>query len=60
MAQTTLKTVQQKKFVLGTRPPELSPEAQLKLHKMRPNKKALERVANMVKLKVVDGATCGF
>lgn len=60
MAQAQSETAKQKKFVIGSRPPELSPEAQLKLHKMRPNKKALERVANMVKLKVVDGATCGF
>lgn len=60
MLQAKSETAKPQKFFIGMRPPRLSMEAQLKLHKARPSKKALKRVANIVKLKVVDGATCGF
>ena len=50
-----------KKFVLGAKPPKkLSLEAKQLLETSHPNKKAIERAARIVKLKVVDGSKYGF
>ena len=46
-------------FVIGARP-HLSRKALKQLEAMEPDPEVLERIENMVKLKVVDGATCGF
>jgi len=46
--------------------PELFPRPRIsratlrKLEAAEPNYETIERVKNMVKLKVVDGSTCGF
>ncbi len=50
-----------KKFVLGARPPKrLSQAAKKQLETSKPNKKALERAARIMKLKVVDGSKYGL
>ena len=50
-----------RKFKLGAKPPKrISLEARRLLETSRPNKKAIERAAKIVKLKVVDGSKYGF
>lgn len=59
MAQKKKATGKKDTFVIGARP-HLSRKALKQLEAMEPDPEALERVKNMVQLKVVDGATCGF
>lgn len=59
MATATKKYKNQKKYVIGTRP-NISKKTLKLLEAMEPNAEALERIKNLVQLKVVDGATCGF
>jgi hypothetical protein len=40
--------------------PHISRATLRKLEAAEPNYEVLERIKNMVKLKVVDGSTCGF
>ena len=49
------------KIVVCAKPPKtLSAKAVRTLLNARPSKKTRERIDSMVKLKIVDGSTCGF
>ena len=49
------------KIVVCARPPKtLSAKALQTLRNTRPSKETRDRIDSMVKLKIVDGSTCGF
>ena len=59
--KTDYKTTGNLKFVLGAPPPQrLSKEDKEWLLSLKPSKVMQERVSKMVRLPIVDGASCGL